>query len=115
MMTDDSLLLPERPFFSCEETGLSIVDVDEMQTSLLTGGVTPRLTLRVGPGNILEHRPRSAIQQKAQLVAIQCDGDVIVYLDFDAGSARKRTSDGGFLYCGAIDEGNDGKGYIPAA
>ena len=115
MMPDDSSLLPKRPFFSCETTGLSIVDIDEMQTGFREGGVTPRLTLRVGPRNILEQRPIRVVQQKDQLVAIQCDGDVIVYLDFDAGTARKRTSDGGFLYCGAIDEGNDGKGYIPAA
>ena len=108
----DEMQLPRRPFFSCEEAAFSIVDGDAMRQSLLAGPITPAVTLRVGPGNIFEHRPRRVVEHQGPLVGIECDNGATVYLDFEEGAARTHTPEGDFLYMGGIDEGNDGKGFI---
>ena len=89
------------------------MDVATIRQDLLGAGVSPVVTLRVGPGNVFEHPPRWVVERRGDVVGVQCDGDTVVYLDFENGSARKRTPQGEFLYMGALDEGNDGKGYIP--
>ncbi len=112
-MTDE-IQLPQRPFFSCEEAAFAVVDGDAIRQSLPTGPITPAVTLRVGPGNIFEHRPRRVMEHQGPLVAVECDNDATVYMDFEEGTARTRTPEGDFLYMGGIDEGNDGKGFIRA-
>ena len=107
-------ILPQHPFFDCVEDGFAVLDADQMRTRLRTGEVTPRLTLALGPGNIFQHRPRLVIDRDDRIIAVECDDEVTVYLDFDAGAARILTPEGEFLYCGGIDEGNDAKGYIPS-
>ena len=114
MTMDDPDILPEHPFFNCVEDGFAILDADQMKTGLLTGEVKPRFTLALGPGNIIQHRPRQVVDRDDTIIAIECDDEVTVYLDFDAGAARMRTPEGEFFYRGGIDEGNDAKGYIPA-
>ena len=113
-MSGDSPDLPRRPFFNCDDTGFAVVDADELRKALPSGDVTPRLKLDIGEQNIFQHRPRRVIERTGSVVTVECDGGVTVYLDFDAGAARKRTPDGEFLYRGGIDEGNDAKGYIAA-
>ena len=110
-MTDE-MELPRRPFFSCEEAAFSIVDAEAMRQGLMTGGITPAVTLQVGPDNIFEHRPRKVLEHQEMQVSVQCDGDISVHLDFHSGTAYKRSPDGEFLYRGGIEEGNDGKGFI---
>lgn len=110
----DGTVLPRRPFFSCEEAAFSVVDGAAMRQSLLGEGLSPVVTLRVGPGNVFERPPRRVVERRADVVGVQCEGDTVVYLDFENGSARKRTPQGEFLYKGGLDEGNDGKGYIRA-
>ena len=108
-------LLPQRPFFSCDEDGFSVIDAAEMQQSLRSGQVRPVLKLRVGPGNVFEHRPRKVVDRSGLKVTVQCDSDVTVILDFDSESARKKSPEGEFVYLGGIDEGGDGKGWMAAS
>ncbi len=113
-MSGDSLVLPRRPFFNCDDAGFSVVDADELRTALRGGEVTPWLKLDIGEQNIIQHRPRRVVERTGSTVAVECGGGVTVYLDLDAGAARKRTPEGEFLYRGGIDEGNDGNGFIAA-
>ncbi len=114
MTMDEPDILPEHPFFDCVENGFAILDADQLRTGLLKGEITPRLTLTLGTDNIFQHRPRQVVDRDDTIIAIECDDEVTVYLDFYAGAARMRTPKGEFFYRGGIDEGNDAKGYIPA-
>ena len=113
-MVNGPSLLPQRPFFSCEDDGFSVIDGAEMQQSLRSGQVTPVLKLRIGPGNIFESRPRKVVDRSGLKVSVQCDDDITVTLDFDAESARKKSPEGEFVYLGGIDEGDGGKGWMAA-
>ena len=106
--------LPQRPFFSCDEDGFSVVDGELMRQELGRGSVVPLFTLRVGEDNIFERRPRRVAAHEGMVVTVACDDDTTVELDFEAGTARKRTPAGEWLYRGGIDEGNNGKGFIQA-
>lgn len=112
---DDDLALPHRPFFSCDEFGFSVIDATSLRELLPSSDIIPLLRLLVGPNNILETRPLKALQMNSGQVQVFCEEDVTVHLDFDAGSAQKVTQSGVSYYLGGLDEGNDGKGYIPAA
>ena len=113
-MSSESLL-PRRPFFSCEETAFSIVDAEAMRQAITQGPITAVFTLRVGPGNIFEHRPRRVTAHQGLIVTVECDGGTTVIIDFDEESALAKTTEGEFRYLGGIDEGNDGKGFIRAS
>jgi hypothetical protein len=113
-MVNGPELLPQRPFFSCDDDGFSVIDAAEMQQSLRAGQVTPVLKLKIGPGNIFESRPRKVVNRSGFKVSVQCDDDITVALDFDAESARKKSPEGEFVYLGGIDEGDDGKGWMAA-
>ena len=113
-LDDAEFVLPQRPFFDCNDAGLAVFDSEELKRGLTSGEIPPGLSLRLGEDNIIERRPRRAVRQGDGLVVVDCDGNVTVYLDFEDGAARKRTPEGTFLYRGGIDEGNDAKGYIRA-
>ena len=62
--------------------------------------ITPVLSLHVGPGNIFEQSPRRVLSHDGDVVAVECDGGVTVYLDFDALAVRAETPGGEFVYRG---------------
>jgi len=109
----DEWQLPRRPFFSCSESAFSIIDGELMRHELLSGVVTPAIALEVGTGNIFEHRPRRVTEHRGQVVSVLCDDNSTVVLDFENGTARKRTPAGDQVYRAGIEEGNAGRGYMP--
>ena len=108
----DGATFPQQPFFSCEETAFSVLDKEALRRDLLREGLVPVVTLQVGPNNIFEQPPRQVIEHHEAVVAILCDDGTTVYLDFDRGTAQKRTPEGEFRYMGDLEEGNGGKGFI---
>ena len=105
---------PASPFLSCEPDKFVIVDRAEM-AALLMGKAEPWLQLSVGDGNVLDSSPLKAHQASATVVEIQCETG-LVRLDLGSESARKVTDDGTeYIYCGGLDEANDGLGWMPVA
>ena len=109
---DDHMRLPVQPFFSCEEAMFSVMDKAALRQQLLQGSLAPVLSLSVGPRNVFERSPRRVLEHRGAMVAVECDGETTVYLDFDSSIARTRTPEGEFRYMGDLEEGNDGKGFI---
>ena len=110
---DEEFVLPERPLFACDEDGFSIVDGALARGALALVSIEPALKLRVGPGNIFEQRPLKLISREGDVVSVQCEGEVIVRLDFGEMLARVERPDGEFLYMAGLEDGNDGKGFMP--
>ncbi len=106
--------LPKKLIFSCDAGAFAIYDSAEAQTYLRHGGGKALLALRVGPGNIFEVAPKRVLRQTLPTVAVQCADGSIVHLDFDDETAIKDTDQGKFRYCGDLEEGNDGCGYMRA-
>lgn len=112
MMMDEAFELPAEPFFSCGEREFAVVDGAEMRTDL--SAAEPVLTLRVGPGNVFEQRPRRVVSNEDGVVVVECDGGETLTLDFNDIAARKSAPDGEFVYRAGLDEGNDGAGWMRA-
>ncbi|MEX2598215.1 MAG: hypothetical protein WD533_01000 [Dehalococcoidia bacterium] len=113
-MPEDLPKLPEKPFFSCDADGFSVVDGASMRSASSIVQIQPVLALQTGPANIFEQRPRKVIGHEGSTVTVACDGDETVILDFDDLAARKQTPQGEFMYRGGLDEGNDGRGWMAA-
>ena len=113
-MDDELFQLPENPFFSCDEDGLSVVDADEMRDGMALRTIEPVLKLTVGERNAFERRPRRVAGREGDVVTIECDDDVTVLLDFHELTVRSLTPEGEFVYRGGLEEGNDGLGFVPA-
>ncbi|MDE2766065.1 MAG: hypothetical protein OXI25_06520 [Chloroflexota bacterium] len=111
-MMDDAFELPAKPFFSCDEGEFAVVDAEQMGTNLSV--VEPMLTLRVGPGNVFEQRPRRVVSNEEGIVNVECDGGETVTLDFNDIAARKSGPAGEFVYRAGLDEGNEGAGWMRA-
>ena len=104
---------PQRPFMSCGRDEFAIMDQSRMG-SLLTGeAAEPWIRLVVGPGNVVETPPVDVVDHSGLTVRLRCE-DAVVVLDFADEAARKRLPDGSeFVYMGGLDEGNDGRGWLP--
>jgi hypothetical protein len=110
----DEFTLPSRPFFACDEDGFSVVDGSLMKSTLDFLRIEPALKLRVGRGNVFEHRPLKIASRDGDVVSVECEGGVVVRLDFGDMLARVVRPDGEFLYKGGLEDGNDGLGFISA-
>ncbi len=104
--------LPAKPFFSCDEDGFAVVDGALMGNALELGNIQPLLQLRVGEGNVFEQRPLKVAGREGDVVSVECEGGVIVHLDFAELAARVQRTDGDYRYMGGLDEGNDGRGFL---
>ena len=113
-MADELFELPVKPFFSCEEDNFAIADGSLMRTINSMLSVEPLLKLMVGPRNLFEHRPLRVASHEGDIVAVECEADETVYLDFHELTARKSTPEGEYIYFGGIEEGNEGMGYLAA-
>ena len=111
---DDAFELPAKPFFSCDEHEFAVVDAAQMRSAADLSLVAPVLTLRVGPGNVFEQRPRRVISNEDGIVSVECSGGETVALDFNDIAARKSGPVGEFVYRSGLDEGNDGAGWMRA-
>lgn len=110
----DEFTLPSRPFFACDEDGFTVVDGALMRGTLDFIRIEPALKLEVGPGNVFEHRPVKIASRDGDVVTVECEGGVVVRLDFGDMLARVVRPDGEFLYKGGLEDGNDGLGFISA-
>ncbi|MBM3940055.1 MAG: hypothetical protein FJ318_04020 [SAR202 cluster bacterium] len=114
-MTDDLFNLPEKPLFSCESSGFHIYDGAQAKGAVglnALKGLTPLLTLQVGPSNVFETRPLRVVKRHEDVVSVMCEGGITVDLDFDALAASKSSDAGEFVYVAGLDRANDGLGYI---
>ena len=102
---------PKRPFFSCEEHRLVIVDGGAAKGTF-PFTVEPWFVLERGAGNVLDSRPRKVVEFNADRVVVECDDGRLI-LDFEDGCARKETPDGQFQYLSGLDQANAGRGYFP--
>ena len=110
-MTTENEGLPARPFFNCTAEGLTVLDAADANSLLRPESVVPWMVFMKGPGNMIDSTPRRAASRGGDRVEVECD-DGTVHIDFEAGSARKVTADGEFVYMGSIEDRNDGMGYI---
>jgi hypothetical protein len=113
-MPEEVFDLPAKAFFSCERDGFSVTDGSLMSTAAGIISIEPLLKLRVATGNIFEQRPVRMIERVGEIVTVECEGDVTVVLNFGDFAARVKRPDGEFYYKGALDEGNDGLGFMAA-
>ena len=110
-MTTEPEGLPTKPFFHCTPEGLSILDAADANSLLRADSVVPWMVFTKGEGNMIDSTPMKLASRNGDRITVECDG-CTVHIDFDAGSARKVTAEGEFVYMGAIEERNDGMGYI---
>lgn len=108
------IALPERPFFSCDAAGFTVVDAFQMRTGAGLASVEPTCVFTVGTGNVFECAPLRVTSNEGKRVVVECEGDETVVLDFGDLAARKHTADGEWLYRGGLDEANDGLGFMRA-
>lgn len=105
---------PARVFFSCTPEELLVIDQQAMAVLLKGGEADPWLRLRVGPGNALDSAPVKVLEHSAAMVRVECSGGV-VEIDFDDETVHKTDSEGlSFAYLGALDQANEGLGWIQA-
>lgn len=109
---DAELKLPAKVFFSCDEDGFSVVDGATIRDMFELANIQPMLRLDVGEGNVFEQRPLKVASHDGEFVSVECEGGVIVHLDFAELNARVERPDGVYLYMGDLGEGNDGKGFL---
>ena len=113
-MMEDIFELPAKPFFSCDEREFAVVDAEQLRWGADRSVVEPTLALRVGPGNVFEHRPRRVVGNEKGVIIVECDGGETLTLDFNDIAARKSGPKGEFVYRAGLDEGNDAAGWMPA-
>ena len=113
-MSDVEFDLPARPFFSCEEDGFAIVDGALMHNTLALTAIAPAFKLVVGAGNVFEQRPIKLLGREGDIVSVECEGGIVVNLDFGDMLARVVRPEGEFLYMAGIEDGNDGRGFMAA-
>lgn len=106
--------LPEKPFFSCDADGFTVVDGALMRNAGSIISIEPVINFCVGPDNVFEQRPRKVLTHESDVVTVACDDGATITLDFADFAARKQTTQGEFLYRGGLDEGNEGKGWMLA-
>ncbi len=111
-MPEELFVLPDKPFFSCDADGFSIVDGALMRSAGGIINIEPIVSLLVGPNNVFEQRPRRVVSWEGQLVTVACDDGITVILDFGDLAVRKQTALGEFIYRGGLDEGNEGRGWM---
>lgn len=106
--------LSQQLVFSCEAGSFLVYDAEEAKAFVRHGAGRPFLALQAGPGNIFESAPKRVVNQTTSSVSVQCADDSIVHLDFDQETAKKETLQGRFVYCGGLEDGNAGQGYMRA-
>lgn len=104
---------PARPFYSCDATGLAVIDQADMPQLLRGGDVDTWMRLEAGPGNVIEGTTLKIENQQGARVTVSCDNGTIE-IDF-AEETVKKTDEAGrnYVYMGPLDEANEGNGWMP--
>ncbi|GBD10933.1 hypothetical protein HRbin23_00583 [bacterium HR23] len=76
-------------------------------------GRGPVLVLLVGPGNVLEAPPEKAVSIRPGVLSVACADGWVVILDVAEGTARRSGPGGEEVYNGSLEEGNEGRGWVP--
>ncbi|MCS7207766.1 MAG: hypothetical protein NZ951_07545 [Dehalococcoidia bacterium] len=97
-----------RLYYDVSPEGLRI-----LQPSHHAQGYQPVLVLLVGPGNVLEAPPRRAVSLGPGLLSVACADGWVVLLDITEGVARRTRLQTEEVYDGSLQEGNQGRGWIP--
>ncbi len=106
---------PSRPFFSCEKDEFAVIDSSSMASMLHGSAPEAWIRFMVGLDNVVESPPLKVLEHDGKKVRLKCR-DAIVEIDFEDEAARKTSGTGGaFAYMGALDQANDGCGWIPVA
>ena len=106
---------PSRPFFSCEEEEVAVIDSSSMASMLQGGAPDAWIRFRVGSENVVESPPLRVLQHDGERVRLECR-DAVVEIDFEDEAARKTSPNGAaFAYLGGLDQANEGRGWIPVA
>lgn len=106
--------IPPQLFFSCEPASFRIVDKSKF-SQVLSGKEDPWLTLSVNETNVMHSRPLRVTAHNGDKIEVECEGGS-VKLDMESESARKVDPAGReWVYCGGLDEGNEGLGWMPVA
>lgn len=104
---------PSRPFYSCDAGGLVVIDQAEMPQLLRGVAVDPWFRLEAGAGNVIDGAPLKVEDQEGARVTVRCENGTIE-IDFDEETVKKTGADGrSYIYKGALDQANAGKGWMP--
>ena len=105
---------PSSPFFSCEATGLRIVDKSKF-SQVIMGKEDPWLTLSVDESNVMHSKPVRVMSHEDFLIEIECEEGTLK-LDISTESARKVDGTGReWVYRGGLEEANQGMGWMPVS
>lgn len=104
---------PARPFFSCDENGLAVIDQSDMSQLLRGGDVETWMRLEAGDGNAIDGTPIKIENQQGARVTVSCDTGTIE-IDFEEETVKKTDENGrNYVYMGPLDEANEGNGWMP--
>ncbi len=105
---------PSSPFFSCEDDRFRIVDKRRF-SQVVTGKEEPWLTLAVAESNVMHSKPVRVKAYRESSIEIECE-DGSLKLDIGSESARKVDDTGReWIYCGGLEEANEGLGWMPVS
>lgn len=105
---------PSSPFFSCEDTGLLIVDKTRF-SQVVTGKEEPWLKLSVAEENVMHSKPVKVKSHHDFTIEVECEQGSLK-LDMESESARKVDSAGKeWVYRGGLEEANQGLGWMPVS
>lgn len=105
---------PSSPFFSCEESGLRIVDKARF-SQVVSGKEEPWLTLSVDEANVMHSKPLRIKSHQDFSIEVECESGSL-NLDMETESARKIDADGReWVYRGGLEEANQQMGWMPVS
>ena len=106
--------LPDRPYFSCEDSEFQVIDQADMAALLRGGTVVPWMKFQVGENNVLESRPVRIVSQLDNVIELEC-ADATLTINFVESTARKAEPGGEtYAYMGGLEDANAGLGWISA-
>ncbi|MFN3974582.1 MAG: hypothetical protein ACK4K2_04825 [Dehalococcoidia bacterium] len=97
-----------RLYYDLSPEGLAILEASQGDK-----GYKPLLVLLVGPGNVLEAPPQRAVSVRSGVLSVACADGWVVLLDVVESTARRKGPGGEEVYDGSLEEGNQGRGWIP--
>jgi hypothetical protein len=104
---------PARPFYSCDDHGLAVIDQADMSQLLRGGNVDAWMRLETGPRNVIDGTPLKVEDQAGARVTVRC-GTGTIEIDFEEETVKKTDENGRvYVYMGPLDEANEGNGWMP--
>ena len=105
--------IPSKPFYSCDASGLAVMDQADMPQLLRGGDVDTWMRLEAGEGNAIDGTPLKIEDQQGARVTVACENGMIE-IDFEEETIKKTDEAGrDYVYMGPLDEANEGNGWMP--